>query len=61
MLKIQVCWSILRYFHYDDDLNIIARINYFHQNDQDSFDLSHEAIDYLLNIHAFCEKYMKRK
>lgn len=31
MLKIQICWSILRYFNYDDNLKIIVNVD--HQPD----------------------------
>lgn len=29
MLKIQICWSILRYFRYNDDLRIIVNTEHF--------------------------------
>ena len=29
MLKIQICWSILRYFNYDDNLEIIVKYDHF--------------------------------
>jgi hypothetical protein len=35
MLKIQICWSILRYFNYDDQLKIKVNKSYSAINEKD--------------------------
>lgn len=58
MLKIQICWSILRYFNYDDNLRIKINHNYFTVNEMagESVELNSDAINFLMDIYNISKK-----
>lgn len=58
MLKIQICWSILRYFHYDDKLRLRPVHDYFvlDQSAGESVELSSEAINFLIKVYLIAKK-----
>lgn len=62
MLKIQICWSILRYFNYGDDLRI--RINYDSSvlgPSAPPVELSSDAINFLIRIYGVSKKRNVRR
>lgn len=62
MLKIQICWSILRYFNYGDDLRI--RIKYDSSVLGPSaapVELSSDAINFLIRIYGVSKKRNVRR
>lgn len=55
MLKIQVCWSILRYFNYNDGLEINPTTEnfIFDESIGESLEVSQQAIGFLERIYTF--------
>ena len=62
MLKIQICWSILRYFGYDDNLNLTTSLDSFaiDYDKGESLELSSAALDFLQRIYTFGQTHSSR-
>lgn len=58
MLKIQICWSILRHFDYNNQLQIKALDDSFviHYQNGESLELSPNVLDFLHRIYVFAQK-----
>lgn len=58
MLKIQICWSILRHFDYDNSLDIFNSSDSFviDYDAGQSLELSSNVINFLNKIYEFAHK-----
>lgn len=58
MLKIQICWSILRYFDYNNDLEIknVSDSFVIKYEEGETLELSNHALDFLHRIYIFAQK-----
>ena len=58
MLKIQICWNILKHFDYNNDIEIRDTGDGFAISfgEGESLELSQDALDFLQKIYAFAER-----
>lgn len=56
MLKIQIVWTILRYFHYNDNLELKIPSDKFFLNDGQAIELTSHASHYLNGLYDLAKK-----
>lgn len=59
MLSIHICWSILRHFHYNDQMKLIAisdRFANYEEETGSSIELKERAVNFLKTIYQSCSR-----